>query len=98
MPKIAFSTLGCRINQFDTAAMQSAVMNDDDFSIVSFDDKADIYVINTCTVTGKSDTESRRIVRKALKKNRNARIVVTGCYAQTNPQELSKIPGVSRVL
>ena len=98
MPKIAFSTLGCKINQFDTAAMQSAVMNDDDFSIVSFDDKADIYVINTCTVTGKSDTESRRIVRKALKKNRNARIVVTGCYAQTNPQELSKIPGVSRVL
>ena len=98
MPRIAFSTLGCKINQFDTAAMQSSVMSSDDFRIVSFDDDADIYVINTCTVTGKSDSESRRIVRRALKKNSNARIVVTGCYAQTNPQEIAKIPGVSIVL
>ena len=98
MPRIAFSTLGCKINQFDTAAMQSSVMNGDDFRIVSFNDEADIYVINTCTVTNKSDSESRRIVRRALKKNRNARIVVTGCYAQTNPREIAKIPGVSIVL
>src|SRR4030065_1558472 len=98
MPRIAFSTLGCKINQFDTAAMQSSVMSSDDFRIVSFDDDADIYVINTCTVTGKSDSESRRIVRRALKQNKNARVVVTGCYAQTNPQELAKIPGVSKVI
>ncbi len=98
MPRIAFSTLGCKINQFDTAAMQTSVMNSSDINIVSFDDEADIYVINTCTVTNKSDSESRRIIRGALKKNRNARIVVTGCYAQTNPREIAEIPGVSIVL
>ncbi len=98
MPRIAFTTLGCKINQYDTAMMQSSVMRGDEYSIVSFDDEADIYVINTCTVTGKSDSESRRIVRKALKRNRNAQIVVTGCYAQTNPQELAGIPGASIVI
>ncbi len=98
MPKIAFSTLGCKINQFDTAAMQSSVVTGNDYRIVSFDDEADIYVINTCTVTGKSDSESRRIIRRALRKNRDARIVVTGCYAQTNPEEIAKIRGVSMVL
>ncbi len=98
MLRIAFSTLGCKINQFDTALMQSSVMQGNDFSVVSFDDEADIYVINTCTVTGKSDAESRRTVRRAFMKNRNARIVVTGCYAQTNPQEIAEIPGVSAVI
>lgn len=98
MQRIAFSTLGCRINQFDTAMMQSSVTCNNDYSIVSFDEEADIYVINTCSVTEKSDSESRRIVRLALKKNRKARIVVTGCYAQTNPQKIAKIPGVSLVL
>ncbi|MCC7202893.1 MAG: tRNA (N(6)-L-threonylcarbamoyladenosine(37)-C(2))-methylthiotransferase MtaB [Nitrospirae bacterium] len=98
MPRIAFSTLGCKINQYDTAVMKSSVTEGDEYSVVSFDDEADIYVINTCTVTGKSDSESRRQVRRALKRNRNARIVVTGCYAQTNPQEVAEIPGVSSVL
>ena len=98
MPRIAFSTLGCKINQFDTAVMQSSVTTGNDYSIVSFDDEADIYVINTCTVTGKSDSESRRIIRRALKKNRNARVVVTGCYAQISPEEIAMIPGVSMVL
>ena len=98
MHRIAFSTLGCRINQFDTAMMKSSVKCNTDYSIVCFDEEADIYVINTCSVTGKSDSESRRMVRLALKKNRNARIVVTGCYAQTNPQKIAKIPGVSLVL
>ncbi|MEK6560744.1 MAG: tRNA (N(6)-L-threonylcarbamoyladenosine(37)-C(2))-methylthiotransferase MtaB, partial [Nitrospirota bacterium] len=98
MQKIAFSTLGCKINQFDTAAMQSSVTTGNDYSIVSFDDEADIYVINTCTVTGKSDSESRRIIRRVLRKNRNARVVVTGCYAQTNPAEIAKIHGVSMIL
>lgn len=98
MQRIAFSTLGCKINQFDTAMMQSSVKCNNDYSIVSFDEEADIYVINTCSVTGKSDSESRRIVRLALKKNRKARVVVTGCYAQTNPQKIAKIPGVSLVL
>ena len=98
MPRIAFSTLGCKINQFDTAVMQSSVTTGKDYSIVSFDDEADIYVINTCTVTGKSDSESRRIIRRTLRKNRNARVVVTGCYAQISPDEIAMIPGVSMVL
>ena len=98
LPRIAFSTLGCKINQYDTAAIQSSVTDGNDYTIVPFDGEADIYVVNTCTVTGKSDAESRRIIRRALRKNRNARVVVTGCYAQTNPGEIARIPGVTMIL
>jgi threonylcarbamoyladenosine tRNA methylthiotransferase MtaB len=95
--KIAFKTLGCKINQYDTASMkeQAARANGE---IVAFRDRADVYVINTCSVTGKSDYRSRQLIRRALKQNPGARIVVTGCYAQTHPEEVMAIPGVDLVL
>lgn len=98
MKRIAFSTLGCKVNQYDTAVLESAVIGTPDYTIVPFDDTADVYVVNTCTVTGKGDAESRRLIRKAVKRNRTAQVIVTGCYAQTNPEEIAGIPGVSMVV
>lgn len=80
------------------AALQSSISNLDDYNIVPYEDEADIYVVNTCTVTGKGDAESRRLVRRALRKNKKAHIIVTGCYAQINPEEIAKIEGVSLIL
>ncbi|MBI5194274.1 MAG: tRNA (N(6)-L-threonylcarbamoyladenosine(37)-C(2))-methylthiotransferase MtaB [Nitrospirae bacterium] len=98
MKRIAFSTLGCKVNQYDTAVIESAVIGTQDYTIVPFDDTADIYVVNTCTVTGKGDAESRRLIRKAVRSNKHAQVVVTGCYAQTNPEEIAGIPGVTMVV
>ncbi len=96
--RIAFSTLGCKVNQYDTAAIQSSISGSRDYTIVPFDDEADIYVVNTCTVTGKGDVESRRLIRRAIRRNNKARVIVTGCYAQTRPEEIAKVEGVSMVL
>jgi threonylcarbamoyladenosine tRNA methylthiotransferase MtaB len=95
--KIAFETLGCKINQFDTAVMQEQAAGASK-EIVPFHEEADVYVINTCSVTRRSDSESRQLIRRALRRNPLARIVVTGCYAQTHPDELLQIPGVDLVL
>lgn len=95
--KIAFTTLGCKVNQFDTAIMSEGVSKEN-YQVVSYEDQADLYVINTCTVTENADLESRHWVKKARQKNPNAKIVVTGCYAQTNPSEVKKIPGVNLVI
>ena len=95
--KIAFQTLGCKLNQFDTAVMKEQAAEAQK-EIVPFDQKADVYVINTCSVTGKSNYESRQMVRKAHRRNPEAKIIVTGCYAQTHPQEILKIPGVNLVI
>jgi threonylcarbamoyladenosine tRNA methylthiotransferase MtaB len=95
--KIAFHTMGCKVNQFDTAVMEEQTRKAD-HHIVPFDQDADIYVINTCSVTENSDQESRRIVRQLKRRNPGARVIVTGCYAQTHPQELAKIPGIDLVL
>ena len=94
---VAITTLGCKINQFESAAM-SETLDKDGFRIVSFDDPADIYVINTCTVTAKTDAESRRLIRRASRQNPAARIVVTGCYAQVAFEELIDMPGVNLIL
>jgi len=90
--KIAFSTLGCKINQYDSALMKESLK--ERFQIVSFDDIADVYVINTCTVTAKSDYQSRQLVRRAVKKNEKAKIIVAGCYPQSNPDAFMSIEGV----
>ena len=94
---VAITTLGCKINQFESAAM-SETLDKDGFRIVSFDDPSDIYVINTCTVTAKTDAESRRLIRRASRQNPAARIVVTGCYAQRAPEELAQMAGVALVV
>ncbi|WP_026839804.1 tRNA (N(6)-L-threonylcarbamoyladenosine(37)-C(2))-methylthiotransferase MtaB [Citrifermentans bremense] len=94
---IAITTLGCKINQFESAAMTQA-LEQNGYSMVPFPDKADIYVINSCTVTAKTDAESRRLIRRATRLNPEARVVVTGCYAQMNAEELLKLAGVNLIL
>jgi len=94
---IAITTLGCKINQFESAAMTQA-LEKDGFSIVPFSGPADIYLINSCTVTAKTDAESRRLIRRATRLNPEARVVVTGCYAQMAGAELLETPGVNLIL
>jgi len=95
--KVACVTLGCRTNQHDTAEMQT-LLEQEGFSIVNGKEKADAYVINTCTVTQRSDYSSRLTIKKSLAINPDALVVFTGCYAQLNPQEASKLNGLDIVL
>ena len=95
--KVACITLGCRTNQHDTAEMQT-LLEKEGFVMVNQREKADAYVINTCTVTQKSDTSSRQAVKKSLKLNPDALVVFTGCYAQLNPEEAAALPGLDLVL
>ena len=95
--KVAFTTLGCRTNQNDTAEMQT-VLENEGFSIVGPQEQADVYVINTCTVTAKSDSSSRQAVKKSLAINDGAMVIFTGCYAQNSPEEAAQIPGLDVVL
>ncbi len=97
MKKVAITTLGCKTNQFESAAIAESVANKG-FQIVPFSEIADVYIINTCTVTAKSDAESRRLIGRARRLNAAARIVVTGCYAQLEYDEIRNLPGVSLVL
>ncbi len=85
--KVAITTLGCKVNQYDSASMEEALRGKG-YQIVDFPDSADIYIINTCTVTKKTDYQSRQLIRRAQKKNPEARIIVTGCYAQVSPQTI----------
>jgi len=94
---IAISTLGCKINQFESAAMTEA-LEKDGYRIVPFSECADVYLVNSCTVTAKTDAESRRLIRRAARQNPGARVVVTGCYAQLAGEDLLKMPGVNLIL
>jgi threonylcarbamoyladenosine tRNA methylthiotransferase MtaB len=95
--KVAFTTLGCRTNQQDSAEM-ATLLSEDGFSIVGPKDDADVYVINTCTVTANSDSQSRLAVKKSLAINEDALVVFTGCYAQMNPEDSLNLPGMDLVL
>ena len=95
--KVAFTTLGCRTNQHDTAEMQT-LLEKEGYSIVNSSETADVYVINTCTVTARSDYSSRLAVKKSLAINENATVVFTGCYAQLNPEDSAKMEGLDIVL
>lgn len=97
-PTAAFLTLGCKVNQNETEAL-AALFKEYGYEIVdSHNNSADIYVINTCTVTHLADRKSRQMIRRAVKGNPQARIVVMGCYSQTSPEEVKKIPGVDLVV
>lgn len=96
MPKVAFCTLGCKVNQYDSQAMLER-LRDDGYESAAFSDCADIYVVNTCTVTGTGDKKSRQMIRRAHKQNPQAAIVVTGCLAQREAEKLL-LPGVRLVL
>ena len=95
--KVAITTLGCKTNQFESAAM-SEKLGKEGFEVVPFEGRADIYVINTCTVTARTDAESRRLIRRAMRQNPASKIVVTGCYAQVAPAELEKMAGINLII
>ncbi|MWC27512.1 tRNA (N(6)-L-threonylcarbamoyladenosine(37)-C(2))-methylthiotransferase MtaB [Paenibacillus sp. MMS18-CY102] len=98
MPSVAFYTLGCKVNFYDTEAMWQLFKNDG-YEQVDFEERtADVYIINTCTVTNTGDKKSRQIIRRAIRRNPDAVVAVTGCYAQTSPAEIMEIPGVDLVI
>lgn len=97
MKKVAFYTLGCKVNQYDTEAMVE-IFERGDYDVVASDEIADVYVINTCTVTNLGDRKSRQFIRRSKKRNPDAIIVVVGCYAQTASEEVMAIEGVNLVL
>ena len=94
--RIAITTLGCKINQYDSAVIQSRL--EDHHSVVPFEETADCYIINTCTVTDRADWEARQLVRRARRRNPKAKILMTGCYAQVNPDEVARVSGVDYVV
>jgi threonylcarbamoyladenosine tRNA methylthiotransferase MtaB len=94
--KVALSTLGCKVNQYESAGILEA-LDTTIFSIVPFNTKADCYIINTCTVTGRTDYQSRQLIRRAIKTNPDASIIVTGCYAQITAEEIARIPGITLI-
>ena len=94
---VAFHTLGCKLNFSETSSI-SRSFEEKGFHIQKFHKPADIYVINTCSVTDFADRKCRQVVRQALRQNPAAKVIVTGCYAQLKPQEIADIPGVDLVL
>ena len=96
MKKIAFCTLGCKVNQYETNAMIEQFMKKG-YEIVAFEEKADIYIINTCTVTNMADRKSRQMLRRVKEINSNALVVACGCYAQVAKEELEKIPEIDLI-
>lgn len=97
MKRVAFHTLGCKVNQYETEAMEE-LFQKNGYSIVGEEEKADIYVINTCTVTNLSDRKSRQFIRKSKKINNESLVAVVGCYSQVSPEEVEKIEGVDVII
>ena len=94
----AFYTLGCRVNQYETQAIEEQFKNAG-FEIKPFDEECDVYVINTCTVTAESDRKSRQIIRRTAQvKKENSIVIVCGCYSQGNPDDIAAIEGVDLIL
>lgn len=94
---VSIFTLGCKVNQYESEAV-SSMFEQNGYELVPFDKPSDVYIINTCTVTSLSDRKSRQTIRKAKKNNPNSIVVVMGCYAQTSPEEVLKIPEVNLVI
>jgi threonylcarbamoyladenosine tRNA methylthiotransferase MtaB len=94
---IALHTLGCKLNFSETSTM-GRMLEKEGFVKREFDEPADVYVINTCSVTENADKECRQLVRRIQKQNADAVVVITGCYAQLKPEEIAAIPGVDLVL
>lgn len=95
--KVAFYTLGCKVNQYETNAMIQQ-FQEHGYELVDFEEKADIYIINTCTVTNMSDKKSREMLRRAKKQNPVSTLVAVGCYAQVGKEKLEQIPEIDLIL
>jgi threonylcarbamoyladenosine tRNA methylthiotransferase MtaB len=93
MFKFAMATLGCKVNQCESAGI-AETMAVQGMKLVPFEEEADCYIVNTCTVTGRTDYQSRQLIRRAIRRNPASVVVVTGCYAQRSPEEIARIPGV----
>ncbi|MFQ6134059.1 MAG: tRNA (N(6)-L-threonylcarbamoyladenosine(37)-C(2))-methylthiotransferase MtaB [Armatimonadota bacterium] len=96
-PRVALTTLGCKLNQYDTEVVREQFLRAG-YQVVPFDQPADVYVVNSCTVTSRSDRDSRRLARQAKRRSPQATVVVTGCYAQTDALALADIPAIDLVV
>jgi threonylcarbamoyladenosine tRNA methylthiotransferase MtaB len=94
--RIAVTTLGCKINQYDSAVIRSRL--EEKHSFVPFEEQADCYIINTCTVTDRADWEARQLVRRAKRRSPSSKVLLTGCYAQVSPEEVARVQGVDFVV
>ena len=97
LKKVAFITLGCKVNTYETEGMKR-IFEKDGYKVVEPEETADVYIINTCTVTHLSDRKSRQMIRRARRMNPQAVIAAVGCYAQVAPDEVSAIDGVNLVV
>jgi threonylcarbamoyladenosine tRNA methylthiotransferase MtaB len=95
---VSFQTLGCKLNQYDTQLLMESFTRSPAYRVVGSTEPADICVINTCTVTGKTDRQSRNLIRRAARRSPKPLVVVTGCFAQVNPGKVASVPGVDLVV
>lgn len=97
MPTVAFLTVGCKLNQYESQALAD-IFTREGYTVIPSDQPADVYVINTCAVTAKSDATSRKMIRRAIRTNPQAKVVAVGCSTQIDPKQFSRIEGVDLVL
>lgn len=97
MLRVAITTLGCKVNQYDSATIADRLQANG-HRLVPFSDAADVYIVNSCTVTNQADAESRQLARRAKRANPAARVIMTGCYAQVNPQSVAKVQEVDHIV
>ena len=95
--RVAITTLGCKVNQYDAATLQER-LSAAGHQCVPFRDAAEVYIVNSCTVTNQADAESRQLVRRAKRRNPDAQVIMTGCYAQVSPETVSHMPEVDYVV
>jgi threonylcarbamoyladenosine tRNA methylthiotransferase MtaB len=96
--RVAFWTLGCRLNQYDTEGIKTSMAGVYDIDVVNWNDPAHLYVLNSCTVTAKADQECRRLARQVKRRHPSCKVVVAGCYAQTQPEALAAVPEIDGVV
>lgn len=96
--RVGVHTLGCRLNLYESDGILQSFQDDPVYELVAFEDGPDIAIVNSCTVTDQADSRSRQILNRLFKKNPNARVVFTGCFAQTDPEKVQSIPGVDLVV
>jgi threonylcarbamoyladenosine tRNA methylthiotransferase MtaB len=96
--RVAFWTLGCRLNQYDTEGIKTSMAGIYDIEVVGWNDPAHLYVLNSCTVTAKADQECRRLARQVKRRHPNSKVVVAGCYAQTQPEALAAVTEIDGVV
>jgi threonylcarbamoyladenosine tRNA methylthiotransferase MtaB len=96
--RVAFHTLGCRLNQYDTESLRLRLSERRAVRVVAWDDDADLYILNSCTVTAKAEHECRRLARQAKQRHPGCRVVVAGCYAQTQPEALARVAEIDAVV